>query len=714
MTNQKKPHAEITRHYLLGDSAHKHGQLEEAREHYVAALRLDPEHADALHSLGSIDATFGEFDDAERLVRKAIVINPMQAGFLNTLGNILRARKQYTEAAFVYQQALQIQPGLAVAHNSLGMVFKEQANHEQAIECYFKALELDPENAAVYNNLGRALNNRRKFDEAADAFLRALTIQPRFAEVHNNLGHVYRAQKKLDEAEDCFRNAINCDGELVGAYHNLGTIMMMKGRPLEAADAFATAVRLNPGDLASRLSEGISLHTAGKLQAAVAAYQAVLKRNPGNSEAWLALGLVFNELRQPGEARDALEKAIACDPENPRPYAELAALHEDLDELEEGMAVAKKGLAINPRDPGINLEIAKFERRNGDIARAIDRLEKFDLSAFDHRLGQQFSYELGLEKDRAGEFEQAFELFETANRHGRMNERLQQVDAQRFLKKIDDLHGFFEREDVAAWPTAEPVDPADTPVFFFGFPRSGTALTDLLLDGHPMIRTLGEKPTINAVEMAIAGDQAGYPEKLKSLESGELEKLRQIYFAEADKHVERGGEAIIVDKLPIRTIHAGLIRRLFPDSKMVFSARHPCDVCLSCFMQQFNSNDAFANFFSLEDTVNLYDKVMRLWQTYVGRLDLNVHMLRYEDLVGDPEREARNLTRFLGIDWRPEVLALNENAKQRGRLASNSYHQVTGPIYQRAVDRWLSYADKFEPFMAILEPHIHYFGYKNA
>ena len=131
-------------------------------------------------------------------------------------------------------------------------------------------------------------------------------------------------------------------------------------------------------------------------------------------------------------------------------------------------------------------------------------------------------------------------------------------------------------------------------------------------------------------------------------------------------------------------------------------------------MQQFNSNDAFANFFSLEDTVNLYDKVMRLWQTYVGRLDLNVHMLRYEDLVGDPEREARNLTRFLGIDWRPEVLALNENAKQRGRLASNSYHQVTGPIYQRAVDRWLSYADKFEPFMAILEPHIHYFGYKNA
>ncbi|MCH9026216.1 MAG: tetratricopeptide repeat protein [Proteobacteria bacterium] len=714
MTDPKNPHAEITRHYALGESAHQHGRLEEARQHFVAALRLDPEHTDALHSLGSIDAALGEFDDAERLVRKAIAINPMQAGFLNTLGNILRARRKYQEAAAVYQQALQLQPGLAVAHNSLGMVFKEQGNHEQAIECYFKALELDPENAAVYNNLGRVLNNRRKFDEAADAFLRALTIRPRFAEVHNNLGHVYRAQGKLDKAEECFRNAISCDAELAGAYHNLGTVLMMRSRPLDAADAFSTAFRLNPGDLLSRLNEGISLHTAGNLSAAVIAYQEVLNRTPENSKAWMALGLVFNELRQSGEARDALEKAIASDPENSRPYAELAALHEDLNQLEEGMTVALQGLAIDPRDPRINLEIAKFDRRNGDIKQAIDRLERFDLSAMDHRLGQQFSYELGLGKDRAGEFEQAFELFEAANRHGRMNERLQQVDAQRFLKKIDDLHAFFEREDTGSWPVPEPVDPSDTPVFLFGFPRSGTTLTDLLLDGHPMIQTLEEKPTINAVEMAIAGDQPGYPEKLKSLDSGELAKLRQIYFAEVDKHVERDKKMIIVDKLPIRTVHAGLIWRLFPDSKIVFSARHPCDVCLSCFMQQFNSNDAFANFFSLEDTVNIYDKVMRLWQTYVGRLALNVHMVRYEDLVGDLEQQARNLLRFLGVAWRPEVLAFNEKAKQRGRIATNSYHQVTEPLYQRAVGRWLSYADKLEPFMAILEPHIHYFGYKDA
>ncbi|TDJ12368.1 MAG: sulfotransferase family protein [Gammaproteobacteria bacterium] len=714
MTDPKNPHAEVTRHYALGESAHKLGRLEEARQHYVAALQLDPEHTDALHSLGSIDAALGEFDDAERLVRKAIAINPMQAGFLNTLGNILRARKQYPEAAAVYRQALQLQPGLAVAHNSLGMVFKEQGNHEQAIECYFKALELDPENAAVYNNLGKVLNNRRKFDEAADAFLRALTIRPRFSEVHNNLGHVYRAQDKLDKAEDCFRNAISCDAKLVGAYHNLGTILMMKGQPLDATDAFSTAARLNPGDLASKLNEGISLHTAGKLQAAVVAYQAVLKRDAGHSEAWLALGLVFNELRQSEEARHALEKAIACDPESTRAYAELAALHEDLNELDEGLAVAMKGLAIDPRDPRINLEIAKFDRREGDIAKAIDRLERFDLSAMDHRLGQQFSYELGLGKDRAGEFEQAFALFEAANRHGRMNERLHQVDAQRYLKKIDDLHAFFEREDVGTWPVAEPDDPASAPVFLFGFPRSGTTLTDLLLDGHPMIRTLEEKPTINAVEMAIASDQPGYPEKLKSLESGDLAKLRQIYFTEVDRHVGRDKNMIIVDKLPIRTVHAGLIWRLFPDSKIVFSARHPCDVCLSCFMQQFNSNDAFANFFSLEDTVNIYDKVMRLWRTYVGRLDLNIHMLRYEDLVGDLEHEAKKLLRFLGVDWQPGVLDFNEKAKQRGRIATNSYHQVTEPLYQRAVGRWLSYADKLEPFMAILEPHIHYFGYKDS
>jgi tetratricopeptide (TPR) repeat protein len=714
LTESKNRHADKTRHYMLGQAAHKLGQLAEARQHFVAALQLDPEHADALHSLGSIDAALGELADAERLVRKAIAVNPMQASFLNTLGNILRARKEYKEAAAVYRQALQLQPGLAVAHNSLGMVFKEQGDLDQAIECYFKALELDPENAAAYNNLGRVLNNRSKFDEAADAFLRALTIRPKFAEVHNNLGHVYRAQNKLDKAEDCFKNAISCDPEMASAYQNLGTVLMMKSLPLDAVDAFSTAARLNPDDLVSRLNEGISLHTAGKLAAAVVAYQAVLQRNPEHSEAWLALGLAFNELRKSEEARDALKKAIACDPENSRPYAELAALHEDLNELEKGMEVAMEGLAIDPRDPRINLEIAKIDRRNGDIAKAINRLEQFDLSAMDHRLAQQFSYELGLEKDRVGEFRQAFDLFEMANRNGRMNERLQQVDGQRFLRKIDNLHAFFEREDVNAWPTAEPVDAADTPVFLFGFPRSGTTLTDLLLDGHSMISTLEEKPTINAVEMVLSSGEPGYPENLKSLDGAELEKLRQIYFAEVDKHVERTQGTIIVDKMPIRTIHAGLIWRLFPAAKIVFSARHPCDVCLSCFMQQFNSNDAFANFFSLEDTVNIYDKVMRLWQVYVGKLNMDIHLLRYEDLVDDLEGEAKKLFQFLGLAWQPEVLAFNEKAKKRGRIATNSYHQVTEPLYQRAVGRWLSYKDKLEPYMAILEPHIHYFGYKDT
>ncbi len=87
-------------------------------------------------------------------------------------------------------------------------------------------------------------------------------------------------------------------------------------------------------------------------------------------------------------------------------------------------------------------------------------------------------------------------------------------------------------------------------------------------------------------------------------------------------------------------------------------------------------------------------------------------MVRYESLVEDLEGETRRLLGFLGLDWDPQVLEYAERARQRGRINTNSYHQVTEALYRRSLDRWRAYAAYLDPVMENLAPHIEHFGYE--
>ena len=67
--------------------------------------------------------------------------------------------------------------------------------------------------------------------------------------------------------------------------------------------------------------------------------------------------------------------------------------------------------------------------------------------------------------------------------------------------------------------------------------------------------------------------------------------------------------------MPLNLISAGLIHRVFPSAKFIFLKRHPCDACLSCFMQGFAVNPAMSNFHSLDDATAFYVRAMDLWET---------------------------------------------------------------------------------------------------
>ena len=160
------------------------------------------------------------------------------------------------------------------------------------------------------------------------------------------------------------------------------------------------------------------------------------------------------------------------------------------------------------------------------------------------------------------------------------------------------------------------------------------------------------------------------------------------------------------------TIHAGLIWRLFPASKIVLALRHPCDVVLSNVIQDYALNDMAANFFTLEDAAALYDSVMRLWTLYTERLPLDWRATRYEDMVDDSSAETARLLDYVELDPHPAVGDDLATVLRSERIDNTSFNQVSEPECRRPRLCWHNYRRFLEPVLPRLAPHIERFGYE--
>jgi len=282
----------------------------------------------------------------------------------------------------------------------------------------------------------------------------------------------------------------------------------------------------------------------------------------------------------------------------------------------------------------------------------------------------------------------------------------------RFLEKIAQTRSWINDRGLINFNTKE-LMLTDTPIFLIGFPRSGTTLLEQILDSHPDLQTMQEKPAAAAMEQAFLTMTGGVPNAVTDLNQQQVDMLRNTYYHEMQRHVERRLDTLLVDKLPLNIVRVPLLWRVFPEARFILVVRHPCDVVLSCLMQSFGNNDAMANFVSLESASELYSKVMEACLDYERCLPLHYHVIHYEHLITNFEVEAKTLLNFLGVGWHEVVLNHTHHAQQRTIIQTPSYHQVTQPIYEHAKYRWMRYEKDFATVIDTLQPFIKHFGYSS-
>jgi tetratricopeptide (TPR) repeat protein len=587
--------------------------------------------------------------------------------------------------------------------------FHQQGRLDKAAVLYDRILRADPRHPDALHLRGLVADQQGDHDRAHDLIAAAIRVEDARPAFHNSLGTVLLALDRADEAAACFRRALDLDPGYAEAHNNLGNALQQTGRPEDAVASYRRALQSRPGYAEAYYNQGRALHALDDLPAAADCYRRAVDIKPDYAKALKSLGDVLGELGRTDEAAAQYRRALEVAPGDAENYAALAALWERSSALAQSLAKAEEALRLDPGNVRAVVVAARCERRLGRPEDGLTRLRGFAPDRLEDEARAFLLFETAAILDRLGDYSRAFDDYAAANRLSARSAHAQRVDREAYPRLIERLRGRFTPDWVRSWTPAVPDE--TSPVFLIGFPRSGTTLLDQILDAHPALHTMEEKPALDVAKKAVEKLPGGYPDALAAMTSSEVDNLRRVYFAEVARFMGGVPPGILVDKMPLNTIEGGLIHRLFPRAKILLALRHPCDVVLSGFMQAFKSNAAMIHFANLADTAGFYASVMGLWRRYGEVLPLDVLTTRYEDLVADFERETRRILEFLGVPWDDSVLAYAERAKTRA-IATPSYHQVVQPIYARSVGRWRNYREQMADVLPLLRPFVDAFGYQ--
>ncbi len=659
------------------------GRLAEAiaaARRYVATTPTEPA---AWNLLAAALERTGHAEAAEEAARHAVALVPEAPVPRLTLGNVLRARGLWDAAEAAFDDAIARAPDFVAAHHARAGLLLARDRPEAAVAALEAALAHDSHHLPSLMTLAQALYRLHRLSEAEAAIRQALQAHPHHAPAHLWLARILLAAERAREAEAAAREALALVPE-----DPLPLVLMAQA--LIARTAYPEARE---------------------------ALDAALALDPGHAEAWTVLGTLHALLGDNAAALETYAAAEAHAPDALPPRLNRLRLLERMNRMAEVRAGLAEARARWPAEGRLALLAAQVALREGDAEEALAVLQGTGAASLDRPSLLERAFLLGRIHDRLDHPGQAMRWFREGNRRQEMLPVYEDVARTRFLDRLDHIEQALAPERVAAWPPPPPPDGRDDPVFVVGFPRSGTTLVGTLLDGHPGITELDERPLLDAVLQALPGNEEHVA--LDALPDDARAALRDRYFAARARELERRGlsesaAGLVVDKMPFHLVNAAFLHRLFPEARFVLVQRHPCDSVLSCFMQNFGPNHALVHFTTLEQTARLYDQVMRLWTLTRERVPLRVHTVVYEALVADPEPGLRDLTAFLDVPWDDALVTHARTGQARGDIRTPSYPQVAEPLYTRARERWHRYARFMKPVLPRLLPWAARFGYGPA
>ncbi len=591
----------------------------------------------------------------------------------------------------------------------------QSGRYAEAEHACRQALAAAPGDGNLAMLLAMALQNQGRDAEAAELYQRIAHAQPGVPGHWANLGLVRRRLGDYAQAEEAYRRALSIEPCNTGFLVDYGLLLLDMGRIADARHRFLDAVDLEPDMDEARIYASLACFECGDAQRAAALIPppAAWLRLPDPLREELATALM--QVGRTDEAETLLDApGIRHSPSGIIRLAQLNERTNRIDQARELLARAKAMAGEPGRQEQIDLLHleASLAMRAKDYATARRAAEAI-LALHPHVQAEANAhFTLATIADKEKDPARAMAHLERAHAiHFRLAEdvvpEIAHSDAEPLKVSAKWLEpgqcGF--RDDPAA------PDASSSPVFIVGFPRSGTTMLEQMLDAHPAYASMDERATLQRCIERMESHRHEYPYDLGALDAAAADELRQVYWTEVAKVIALKPGEQLVDKNPLNMLRLPMIMRLFPNAKIILALRHPCDVLLSCYMQNFRSPAFMVLCSSLERLAKSYVNAMRFWIHHQALLSPDTLVLRYEDTVGDFPAQVDRIGAFLGIQDRDFLAQFSQHAARKGYISTPSYSQVVEPVNTRAVGRWHPYAEWLAPALPILQPVADHWGY---
>lgn len=495
-----------------------------------------------------------------------------------------------------------------------------------------------------------AIVARRLGDEPDDVV--ALNIH---AELKLRAGHFVAA-------ESAARRCLSLAPTYPAARYVLATALFRQARFAEALREINAMLVTGPADPLARTLKAAIAVAVGDTEESISLHRGLLAERPEQPGLWTSLGHSLRMVGRTDESISAYRQAIAIQATAAEAYWSLA-----------------------------NLKTAKFTP--GDI----DSMQGL-LAAPDARSEDKvfLNFALGKAFEDAGDIPVAFSYYQAGNAGRRAAIR---YDADEASRSFGRLARFFDQTCFERH--AKKGDPSPDPIFIVGLPRSGSTLVEQILASHPLIEGTQELPYLEAMVHRLmttgtGGKKLSYPELLDGMNESGLLELGREYLDRARIH-RKTKKPFFIDKMPSNFLHAGLIKLILPNAKIIDMRRHPLGASVSVYKQLFPQGQGFA--YDLLEIARYYRDYSNLMAHFDEAMPGAIHRVHYEHLVHDLETEARRMSAYLGLAFDPACLRFHENDRI---VRTPSSEQVRRPIFSEGVDHWRAFRQWLGPAEAQL------------
>ncbi len=502
-------------------------------------------------------------------------------------------------------------------------------------------------------------------------------------------------EKQFSHALSTCKKLVDNFPDYIRGWELLSQTQLAMKQPAAAIESINQLLVLEPNNFNFKLQKIKYLQACSNFGAAKDYAKDLYRMAPKDIEQCGILAACLSSLKLYHEALKLYENLVNLGHVNASLFYNIATIQRFLGQISEAEQALNKAIELNPLDYeaiALRTDIITQTTNNNHVVELKALLAQ---SIKEPKNSVKINYALAKELEDLGQHQASFRYLKAGADIRRSH---MQYRPENELKNISRVIETFNKSWLAQ--TASGTS-QQTPIFIIGLPRTGTTLVERILESHSQVSSAGELNNF-AIKLVELTKQSASQNKHSSLDL--VGQSQYVNFDTLGLEYSKSTQDLVpknkllIDKMPLNFLYAGLIHKALPQAKIIHLRRHPIDTCYAIYKKLFKNTYPFS--YHLNELANYYlayRKLMAHWHTVMPNV---IYDIEYENIVDNVKVETEKLLTFCGLDWQENCLRFYEN-KSASTTASAA--QVRQPIYNHSVAKWRHYENELTPLIQALK-----------